>query len=144
MKLGQRANTNQKSHGHLGGELFVVGSDQQEIGLVGAATNNHFTALIFTVATGNLVRKSVRNPAEFRDYSDSGPFELQNFHRNFYFSNRKMCSRQFGTRSHWFGILSRHRFFRFHESENVLGICIFLACQADIYLYTSASRPNNA
>ncbi len=31
------ANTNQKSHGHLGGELFVVGSDQQETSQVIAA-----------------------------------------------------------------------------------------------------------
>ena len=46
------ANTNQKSHGHLGGELFVVGSNQQEIGQLGAATNNHFTVLVFTAATG--------------------------------------------------------------------------------------------
>jgi hypothetical protein len=34
----------------------------------------------------NLVGKSIWNPAEFHDYSDSGPFELQNFHRNFIFS----------------------------------------------------------
>ncbi len=30
-----------------------------------------------------------------------------------------MCSCQFGTRSCQFGILSRHQFFQFHESENV-------------------------
>jgi hypothetical protein len=36
----------------LGGELFVVDSDQQEIGQLGAATNNHFTVLVFTAATG--------------------------------------------------------------------------------------------
>ncbi len=32
-----------------------------------------------------LVGKSARNSAEFRDYSDSGPFELRYFHRNFFF-----------------------------------------------------------
>jgi hypothetical protein len=32
-----------------------------------------------------LVGKSVRNPAEFHDYSNSRPFKLQNFHRNFIF-----------------------------------------------------------
>jgi hypothetical protein len=38
-----------------------------------------------------LVGKSTQNSAEFRDYSDSEPFELQIFHRDF--SDRKMCSR---------------------------------------------------
>jgi hypothetical protein len=33
----------------------------------------------------SLVGKSARNSAEFQDYSDSGPFELQNFHHNFIF-----------------------------------------------------------
>jgi hypothetical protein len=32
-----------------------------------------------------LVGKSARNSAEFRDYSNSGPFELRNFHWNFIF-----------------------------------------------------------
>jgi hypothetical protein len=32
-----------------------------------------------------LVGKSARNSAEFRNYSDPGPFELQNFHRKFIF-----------------------------------------------------------
>jgi hypothetical protein len=32
-----------------------------------------------------LVGKSARNSAGFRDYSNSGPFELQNFYRNFIF-----------------------------------------------------------
>jgi hypothetical protein len=49
------ANTTQKSHGHLAGELFIVGSDQQEIGQLGAATNIHFTVLVFTAATGEPV-----------------------------------------------------------------------------------------
>ncbi len=38
---------------------------------------------------GGLVGKSVWNSAEFRDYSNSGPFELQNFHRNFIFPTVK-------------------------------------------------------
>jgi hypothetical protein len=33
----------------------------------------------------NLAGKSAWNSAEFHDYSDSGPFELRNFHRNFIF-----------------------------------------------------------
>jgi hypothetical protein len=65
-----------------------------------------------------LVGKSARNSTKFCNYSNSGPFELWNFHRNF-FSYCKMCSRQFVTRSRRFGILSPHQFFRFHESENV-------------------------
>jgi hypothetical protein len=48
------ANTNQKSHGHTGRELFFVGSHQEEIGPLGSATDNHFTVLVFTAATGNL------------------------------------------------------------------------------------------
>ncbi len=32
-----------------------------------------------------LVGKSVRNPAKFRNYFDSRPFELRNFHQNFIF-----------------------------------------------------------
>jgi hypothetical protein len=60
------------------------------------------------------------------------------------FSDCKMCSHQFRTRSLWFGILSCHRFFQFHESENIPTICIFLARQNDIYSYSSAGIPNNA
>ncbi len=41
----------------------------------------------------------------------------------FYFSDCKKCSRQFWTRFLQFGILSRHWFIRFHESENVPSIC---------------------
>jgi hypothetical protein len=41
-----------------------------------------------------------------------------------YFSNPEMCSHQFGTRSHWFGILSCHQFFQFHESENIPAIFV--------------------
>ncbi len=32
-----------------------------------------------------LVGKSTQNSAEFHDYSNSGPFELWNFHQNFIF-----------------------------------------------------------
>ncbi len=34
---------------------------------------------------GCYIGKSVRNPAEFCDYSDFGPFGLRNFHQNFIF-----------------------------------------------------------
>ncbi len=46
-----------------------------------------------------------------------------------------MCSGQFGIRSLWFGIISRHQFFQFHELENIPTI-IFLAHQYNSYLYT--------
>ncbi len=46
-------------------------------------------------------------------------FWTPEFSSEFYFSDRKMCSCQFWTRFFQFGILSRHRLFRFHESENV-------------------------
>jgi hypothetical protein len=52
------ANTNQK-HGHLGGELFVVGPYQLEFGQLGAATNKHFTVLVFNVATGKHIMVAV-------------------------------------------------------------------------------------
>ncbi len=44
------------------------------------------------------------------------------FSSELYFSNHKMYSRQFGTCSPQFKILSRHRFFKFHELENVPAI----------------------
>ncbi len=37
-------------------------------------------------AVPTLVGKSTWNSAEFHNYSDSGPFELWNFHRNLIFS----------------------------------------------------------
>jgi hypothetical protein len=43
----------------------------------------------FYAACCILVGKSARNSVEFRDYSDSGPFELRNFHRNFIFPTVK-------------------------------------------------------
>ncbi len=46
-------------------------------------------------------------------------FWTPEFSLEFYFSNRKMFSHQFWTRFLWFGILSCHWFFRFHESKNV-------------------------
>jgi hypothetical protein len=33
-----------------------------------------------------LVGKPAQNSVEFRDYSDSGPFELRNFYRNLIFT----------------------------------------------------------
>ncbi len=44
------------------------------------------------------------------------------FSSEFYFSDHKMCSPLFWTRFFQFGILSRHRLFRFHESENIPAI----------------------
>ncbi len=41
--------------------------------------------LSFFIPVTALVGKSVQNPAEFRDHSNSGPFELHNIHRNFIF-----------------------------------------------------------
>ncbi len=49
-------------------------------------------------------------------------FWTPEFSLEFYFSDRKMSSHQFWTRFFCFGILSRHLFFRFHESENVPAI----------------------
>ncbi len=43
-----------------------------------------FIAVVVVVVVV-LVGKSARNSVEFRNYSSSGPFELQNFHRNFIF-----------------------------------------------------------
>ncbi len=55
-------------------------------------------------------------------------FWTPEFSSEFYFSDHKMCSCQFWTRFTWFGILSHHQFFRFHESEKIPAISIFLAC----------------
>ena len=44
-------------------------------------------------------------------------FWTPKFSSEFYFSDHKMCSRQFWTIFFRFGILSRHLFFWFHESE---------------------------
>jgi hypothetical protein len=50
-KIG--SNTNQKMDELKGGGLFAVQIDQQEIGALGLAVDNHFTVLIFTTGTGN-------------------------------------------------------------------------------------------
>ncbi len=84
---------------------------------------------LFTLGNLNLVGKSTRNSAEFHNYSNSRPFWTPEFSSEFYFSDRKMCSRQFATRSLRFGILSRHWFFQFHESENFPAISIFWPAQ---------------
>jgi hypothetical protein len=44
--------TNQKLDGHIGGQLFLVGADEQEVGNLGAATDIYFTVLVFTAGTG--------------------------------------------------------------------------------------------
>ncbi len=52
-------------------------------------------------------------------------FWTPEFSLEFYFSYRKMCSRQFWACFLWFGILSHHRFFRFHKLEYIPAISIF-------------------
>ncbi len=49
-------------------------------------------------------------------------FWTPKFSSEFYFSDCKMCSRQFWTRFFRFGILSHHRLFRFDESKDVPAI----------------------
>ncbi len=49
-------------------------------------------------------------------------FWTPKFSSEFYFSDCKMCSRQFWTRFFRFRILSCHQLFQFHESENVPAI----------------------
>jgi hypothetical protein len=49
-------------------------------------------------------------------------FWTPEFSSEFYFSDLKMCSCQFWTRFFWFGILSHHQLFQFHELENVPAI----------------------
>ncbi len=49
-------------------------------------------------------------------------FWTPEFSSEFYFSDCKMCSRQFWTHFFWFGILSCHWLFRFHELENIHAI----------------------
>ncbi len=44
-------------------------------------------------------------------------FSPPEFSSEFHYSNHKICSRQIGTCSHCFGILSCHLFFHFHASE---------------------------
>ena len=53
------SNTNQKMDGHNSGELFAVGVDQQEIGALGSAVDNHFTVVVFTAATGEPIMVAV-------------------------------------------------------------------------------------
>ncbi len=60
-------------------------------------------------------------------------FWTPEFSSEFYFSDRKMCSRQFVTYSRRFRILSHHQLFRFHELENVPAF--FLAHHYHIYSF---------
>jgi hypothetical protein len=55
------------------------------ISIHGLVYFHQHTKQVFKEFPKTLVGKSIRNPAEFRDYSDSRPFELRNFHRNFIF-----------------------------------------------------------
>jgi hypothetical protein len=65
--------SNQSSHLSVG----TFGIPKKLLELISDVVHLHEVAL--------LVGKSARISAEFRDYSDSEPFELQNFHRNFIF-----------------------------------------------------------
>jgi hypothetical protein len=53
------SNTNQKLDGHVGGELFLVGAYQKEVGTLGSATDIHFTVMVFTSGTGHAVMVAV-------------------------------------------------------------------------------------
>ncbi len=57
------------------------------LGHMAAASNSntHTTWVRFWGSGSLLVGKSIRNSAKFHNYSNSGPFELHNFHRNFIF-----------------------------------------------------------
>jgi hypothetical protein len=48
-------NTNQKSDGHIGGELFVLPAGATESGVKGACTDIHFSVLCFNNANGDAV-----------------------------------------------------------------------------------------
>ncbi len=63
-------------------------------------------------------------------------FWTPEFSLEFYFSDRKMCSRQFWTRFFRFRILSCHRFFRFQESENVPTIIVSGIIWRQTYIYS--------
>jgi hypothetical protein len=52
-------NTNQKDDGHVGGELFVLPVDDDDIAPTGATTDIHFTVLAFTLATGHPIMCAV-------------------------------------------------------------------------------------
>ncbi len=53
------SNTNQKMDGHKGRDFFAVPDDQQEIGALGSAVDNHFTVLVFTAGTGEPIMVAV-------------------------------------------------------------------------------------
>jgi hypothetical protein len=46
-------NTNQKDDGHIGGEQFVLSRKGDDLGVVGATTDMHFTVLCFTSGIGD-------------------------------------------------------------------------------------------
>ncbi len=74
-------------------------------------------------------------------------FWTPEFSSEFYFFDCKMCSCQFWTRFLRFRILSRHRFFRFHEWENVPAIYVsgkwhqILILNAPIFLARTIANP---
>jgi hypothetical protein len=64
------------------------------------------------------------------------------FRSRFCFSDRKTCSRQFGTPSRCFGILFRHRIFQFHAPEKVPPIFILPAKITFTHFRSKKSRCN--
>jgi hypothetical protein len=52
-------NTNQKTDGHIGGELFVLPSGSTDTGVKGACTDIHFSVLCFNNACGDAIMCSI-------------------------------------------------------------------------------------
>jgi hypothetical protein len=62
-------NTNQKTDGHIGGELFILPSGLSETGVRGACTDIHFSVLCFNNANGDaimcaIILKSMKDIAD--------------------------------------------------------------------------------
>ncbi len=62
-------NTNQKDDGHVGGELFILPVDDDDIAPTGATTDIHYTVLAFLLATGQAIMCAVIFKSE-RDVSE--------------------------------------------------------------------------
>jgi hypothetical protein len=53
--MRRECNTNQKTDGHIGGELFVLPTGSSDTGIKGACTDIHFSVLCFNNANGDAV-----------------------------------------------------------------------------------------
>jgi hypothetical protein len=75
--------------GYMTKKMCTLAESQDKIGwrnfTKGYISSHFYNIQRFHLLMSSLVGKSVRNSAEFHNYSKSGPFELQNFHRNFIF-----------------------------------------------------------